>query len=136
MLLLILLLLLRKPLSPVSGTGVQDLTNPFVGRYKVRRTTTTAIMVKIRSEIVAVRAGVRACPRESCMPVVGFAFDTESGGGSSWRGGTHLCIAVVAERAGVRLWRFLVFSSRRASLRPELTLLFDKTIYLSFPLAL
>ncbi|CAM9466726.1 unnamed protein product [Ectocarpus fasciculatus] len=31
-----------------------DLTNPFVGRYKVRRTTTTAIMVKIRSEIVAV----------------------------------------------------------------------------------
>lgn len=32
----------------------QDLTNPFVGRYKVRRTTTTAVMIKIRSEIVAV----------------------------------------------------------------------------------
>eukprot|EP00903_Cladosiphon_okamuranus_P009127 g8720.t1 len=31
-----------------------DLTNPFVGRYKIRRTTTTAVMVKIRSEIVAV----------------------------------------------------------------------------------
>ncbi|CAM9105284.1 unnamed protein product [Pylaiella littoralis] len=31
-----------------------DLTNPFVGRYKLRRTTTTAVMVKIRSEIVGV----------------------------------------------------------------------------------
>ena len=39
-----------------ADTSPQDLTNPFVGRYKVRRTTTTAVMVKIRSEIVAVRA--------------------------------------------------------------------------------
>ncbi|CAM9975006.1 unnamed protein product [Discosporangium mesarthrocarpum] len=29
-----------------------DLTNPFVGRYKVRRTTTTALLIKIRNEIV------------------------------------------------------------------------------------
>ena len=34
---------------------MQDLTNPFVGRYKIRRTTTTAVLVKIRSEIVSVR---------------------------------------------------------------------------------
>ncbi|CAM9715721.1 unnamed protein product [Ascophyllum nodosum] len=31
-----------------------DLTNPFVGRYKIRRTTTTAVLVKIRSEIVSI----------------------------------------------------------------------------------